>query len=108
MFGLFFHLDLWPAGARLVPVLILGTVGFVAIGTLFAAITAHLKAREVLLPLLLLPLMIPVLLPASRLTELVLAGESLAAEPHWLRLLVVFDLVFLVLGYLTFPFVMED
>jgi len=108
MFGLFFHLDLWPAGVRLVPVLILGTVGFVAIGTLFAAITAHLKAREVLLPLLLLPLVIPVLLPASRLTELALAGESLGAEPHWLRLLLVFDLVFLVLGYLTFPFVMED
>jgi len=108
MFGLFFHLDLWVATAWLVPVLVLGTVGFVAIGTLFAAITAQLKAREVLLPLLLFPLVIPVLLPASRLTELALAGESFAAEPHWLRLLVVFDLVFLVLGYLTFPLVVED
>ncbi len=108
MFGLFFHLDLWSATAWLVPVLLLGTVGFVAVGTLFAAITAQLKTREVLLPLLLFPLMIPVLLSASRLTELALAGESLGAEPHWLRLLLVFDLVFLVLGYLTFPFVMED
>lgn len=108
MFGLFFHLDLWPAAGRLIPVLLLGTVGFVAIGTLFAAITAHVKTREVLLPLLLFPLMVPVLLAASRLTELVLAGESLGAEPHWLRLAVVFDVVFLVLGYLTFPFVMED
>ncbi len=108
MFGLFFHLDLWSATAWLVPVLLLGTVGFVAIGTLFAAITAQLKAREVLLPLLLFPLVIPVLLSASRLTELALAGESFAAEPHWLRLLIVFDLVFLVLGYLTFPLVVED
>jgi len=108
MFGLFFHLDLWAATAWLLPVLLLGTVGFVAIGTLFAAITAQIKAREVLLPLLLFPLVIPVLLPASRLTELALAGESFAAEPHWLRLLLVFDLVFLVLGYLTFPLVVED
>ncbi|MFQ5840168.1 MAG: heme exporter protein CcmB [Candidatus Methylomirabilales bacterium] len=108
MFGLFFHLDLWPAVTRLIPVLGLGTLGFVAIGTLFAAITAHLKAREVLLPLLLFPLVLPVLLAASRLTELALAGEALGAEAHWLRLLVVFDLVFVVLGYLTFPFVMED
>lgn len=108
MFGIFFHLDLWAALGRLVVVLILGTVGFVALGTLFSAITAQLKAREVMLPLLLFPLVIPVLLAASQLTGLALAGEGLGAEPHWLRFLVVFDLVFLVLGYLTFPFVMED
>lgn len=108
MFGLFFHLDMLPVIGPLVPVLLLGTVGFVAIGTLFAAITANLKAREVLLPLLLFPLMVPILVAAGRLTDLVLAGESLRAEPHWLRLLVIFDVVFLVLGYLTFPFVMED
>lgn len=108
MFGLFFHLDMLPVIGPLVPVLLLGTVGFVAIGTLFAAITANLKAREVLLPLLLFPLMVPILLAAGRLTDLGLAGESLGAEPHWFRLLVGFDVVFLVLGYLTFPFVMED
>lgn len=108
MFGLFFHLDMWPVIGPLVPVLLLGTVGFVAIGTLFAAITAHLKAREVLLPLLLFPLMVPILLAATRLTDLGMAGESLWAEPHWLRLLMGFDVVFVVLGYLTFPFIMED
>lgn len=108
MLGVFFHLDLWAATVRLVPVLVLGTVGFVAIGTLFSAITAQLKTREVMLPLLLFPLMVPVLLAASRLTDLALAGEAFAVEPHWLQLLLVFDLVFLVLGYLTFPFVMED
>ena len=108
MFGLFFHLDLWPVIGPLLPILILGTVGFVAIGTLFAAITAQLKAREVLLPLLLFPLMVPILLAASRLTELALIGESLGAEPHWLRLLIIFDVVYVVLGYLTFPFIMED
>jgi heme exporter protein B len=86
----------------------LGTVGFVALGTLFSAITAQLKAREVMLPLLLFPLVVPVLLAAGQLTGLALAGEGLGAEPHWLRFLVVFDLVFLVLGYLTFPFVLED
>jgi heme exporter protein B len=108
MFGLFFHLDLWGAMGRLVPVLILGTVGFVAVGTLFAALAAHVRAREVLLPLLLFPLVVPILLPASRLTELALSGDALMSEPHWLHLLVAFDVVFLVLGYLTFPVIMED
>lgn len=108
MFGLFFHLDMLPVIGSLIPILVLGTVGYVAIGTLFAAITAHLKAREVLLPLLLFPLMVPILLAAGRLTHLALSGESLMAEAHWLRLLIGFDVVFLVLGYLTFPFVMED
>ncbi len=108
MFGLFFHIDVLPVIGPLVPILLLGTLGFVAIGTLFAAITAHLKAREVLLPLLLFPLMVPILLAAGRLTNLALAGESLWAEAHWLRLLIGFDVVFVVLGYLTFPFVMED
>jgi heme exporter protein B len=104
--GLFYNLDLWGAIPRLLAVAAVGTVGFAAVGTLFAAMTAQLRAREVLLPVLLLPLVVPVLLAAVRLTEAALAGEPWASSPWW-RLLLGFDVVFLVAGLLTFEFVLE-
>lgn len=105
--GLLYNLDLWPAVPRLLVVAVSGTVGFAAVGTLFATMTAQLRAREVLLPVLLLPLVVPVLLAAVRLTEAALAGESWATTAPWWRLLLGFDVVFIVAGLLTFEFVLE-
>lgn len=105
--GFFYNLDLWPALPGLALVALAGTVGFAAVGTLFAAMTAQLRAREVLLPVLLLPLAVPLLLASVRLTEAALAGEPWAATAPWWQLLLGFDLVFLVAGLLTFEFVLE-
>ena len=105
--GILYNLDLWPAVPRLLLVALAGTVGFAAVGTLFAAMTAQLRAREVLLPVLLLPLAVPVLLAAVRLTELALAGEPWAAAAPWWQLLLGFDVVFVAAGLLTFEFVLE-
>ncbi len=105
--GFLYNLDLWPAVPRLLGVALFGTVGFAAVGTLFAAMTAHLRAREVLLPVLLLPLLVPVLLAAVRLTEGALAGEEITAAATWWQLLLGFDVVFVVAGLLTFEFVLE-
>ncbi|HZS33397.1 MAG TPA: heme exporter protein CcmB [Methylomirabilota bacterium] len=105
--GVLYNLDLWAAVPDLFLVALAGTVGFAAVGTLFAAMTARLRAREVLLPVLLLPLAVPVLLAAVKLTELALvAGPAGAAGPWW-RLLLGFDVVFVVTGLLTFEFVLE-
>lgn len=105
--GVLYNLDLWGALPRLLLVILAGTVGFAAVGTLFAAMTAQLRAREVLLPVLLLPLAVPVLLAAVRLTEAVLAGEGSPDTGPWWQLLLGFDLVFLTAGLLTFEFVLE-
>lgn len=105
--GIFYNLDLWPAVPRLLLVALAGTVGFAAVGTLFAAMTAQLRAREVLLPVLLLPLAVPVLLASVRLTEAALAGEPWAATAPWWQLLLGFDVVFVAAGLLTFEFVLE-
>jgi heme exporter protein B len=105
--GFFYNLDLWPAVPRLVVVAVFGTLGFAAVGTLFAAMTAQLRAREVLLPVLLLPLAVPVLLASVRLTEWALAGEPWGAALDWWQLLLGFDVVFLVVGFLVFEFVLE-
>ena len=105
--GIFYNLDIWPAVPRLVPVAVAGTIGFAAVGTLFAAMTAQLRAREVLLPVLLLPLAVPVLLASVKLTEAALAGEPWTAAMPWWQLLLGFDVVFVVVGLLTFEFVLE-
>jgi heme exporter protein B len=107
LFALFFNVDVGPALPGLSLVLLLGTVGFAAVGTLFAAMTAHVRARELLFPVLLLPVEIPVLLASVKATEAVLAGEPLAGVAHWLKLLVAADVVYLVAGLLTFDALLE-
>jgi len=108
MFGIFFNLDVWQALPGLALVAALGTVGLAALGTLFAAITAQVRARELLFPVLLLPLVVPLLLGAVKSTETVLLGEPLGSVMHWLKLLAAADVVYLVIGVLTFEFILES
>jgi heme exporter protein B len=107
LFAIFFNVDLAGRLPGLAAVLALGTVGFAAIGTLFAAMTAHVRARELLFPVLLLPVQVPVLLGAVKATEAVMAGEPLASVAHWLKLLGAADVVYLAVGVLTFDAILE-
>jgi heme exporter protein B len=107
LFGIFFNVDLWGALPALGAVLLLATVGLAAVGTLFAAMTVEVRARELLFPLLLLPIQVPVLLGAVKATEAVLQGLALAEVGRWLTLLAAADVVYLVVGLLTFEFVLE-
>ncbi len=107
LFGIFFNVDLAPHLAPLALVIGLGTVGFAAVGTLFAAMTAQVRARELLFPVLLLPVLVPVLLAGVKATEAVLGGETLGAVAHWLRLLAAADVIYLTVGVLTFDAVLE-
>ena len=107
LFALFFGLDFTAALPALVLVLALGTLGLAAVGTLYGALTAQLRARELLFPVLLLPAVVPVLLGAVTATQSVLAGQPLAEAMPWLTLLAAADVVYLVVGMLTFEFVLE-
>jgi heme exporter protein B len=107
LFGLFFDVDLGRAAAGLAVILPLGTLGLAAVGTLFAAVTAQVRARELLFPVLLLPVQVPVLLATVSATQVALAGQPLGDAAPWLRLLAGADLVYLVIGILTFEFVLE-
>jgi len=86
----------------------LGTVGYAAVGTLLAAIAVNTRAREVMLPVLLLPLAIPALIAAVQATGGLLEGGTLAEVGGWVRLLVVYDLVILAASMLTFGYVVEE
>ena len=81
--------------------------GLAAVGTLFAAMTAHLRARELLFPVLFLPMEVPVLLGTVQATEALFLGEPLSAVSHWLKLLLAADLIYLTAGILTFDFILE-
>ena len=96
--------DLLP----LAGIMVLGTIGFAGVGTLFSAMVIHTRAREVLLPVLLFPVVIPVMLSAVRLTAAVLDGLPLAEMQNWLSLLIAFDAIFFALSFTLFDFVMEE
>jgi heme exporter protein B len=90
----------------LLPVVVLGTVGIASVGTLFSAMAAATRARELLLPLLIFPLIVPVVIAAVRLTQdLMLPALN---EPPWLGLIVAFDVIFLSVSLLTFQYVIEE
>lgn len=80
----------------------LGLLGFSALATLFAAISVRLRARELLLPLLVLPLLVPVVICAVEASRIVLAGGGAAAAGVWLRVLATFDVIVTVAGWMLF------
>ncbi len=107
LFVVFFNLDVSGALPGLTVVMGLGTIGLASVGTLFAAMTASVRARELLFPVLLLPVQVPILLATVKATETVLLGQPLASVSEWLGLLVAADVMFVTVGLLTFDFILE-
>jgi heme exporter protein B len=87
---------------------VLGTIGLAATGTLYGALSAGLRVKETLLPFLLLPIAAPVLLAGTRVWQAGLAGGVPADGSQWLRLLVVFDAVYVALGVVVFGPIQES
>ena len=108
LFWILFNLSGWNLLPLLFLVTLLGTVGFCVLGTITAAITLRARARELLLPLVLFPLMIPVILATIRCMETVLKTGSFGDATPWLRLLLGFDVIFLTIGVLIFDWVIES
>ena len=87
--------------------LLLGNVGLAAVGTLFSAMAAHTRAREILLPVLIFPIIVPLVIAVVQATSLAL-GSELARDRPWLGLLVAFDAIYLSLGIAVFEYVLEE
>lgn len=92
----------------LLPVILLGTVGFSSVGTLVSAMAVHTRAREVMLPILLFPIVMPALIAAVKLTAGILDDQPWSEMGNWLQLLVGFDVIFLVVSYLAFEYVVQE
>ncbi|HEX9016753.1 MAG TPA: heme exporter protein CcmB [Chloroflexota bacterium] len=106
IFSAFFNLSVFDP--RLLLIVVLGTFGFAGVGTLFAAVAVHTKTREVMLPVLLLPVAVPVLVAAVKATGEVIAKVPPTAPGPWMGVLVGFDVIFLTVAFLTFEYVFQE
>jgi heme exporter protein B len=97
----------WPR-ADLLLVLLLGTLGLASVGTLLSALAVHTRAREVMLPILLLPAAVPIMLAAVRATGLIFSLAPFDEVRPWLDLLLVYDVVMLAVATMTFDYVVEE
>jgi heme exporter protein B len=104
VFAALFNVPLLVGG--LIPIVLLGTIGIAIVGTLFSAMAAATQARELLLPILVFPLIVPIVISAVRASESLLAPS--VNEPPWLSLMIAFDIIFLSISMLTFQYVIEE
>jgi heme exporter protein B len=106
VFLVLFNQSLWMP--RLGLVIVLATVGFAAVGTLFSALAANTKARDIMLPILFLPMIVPVIIAAVEATGIVLDGGTWSDMATWLWIILAFDVIFLAVSTLVFEFVLEE
>ncbi len=98
LFGVFYGVGWGDSFPALLLVFVLGTWGFTAVGTIFSAVTANNRLRELMLPLLVFPICLPAMMACVELTTLLLTGEPLGDSLAWMRLLIGFDVIFTLLG----------
>ena len=108
MFVLFFNLRFTPGLLQLVPVIFFGSLGFVSVGTLFSAMALNTRLRDVLLPILVFPIVIPLLVSAVKLSSSVFSGGSVLDETPSLKLLIAFDIIFIAACSVVFEYVIEE
>ena len=89
-------------------VILLGAIGFAGVGTLLSAMAVHTQARDVMLPIILLPVTIPLVLAAVRASRMVIDGRAMDEFLPWAGILIAFDLVMVTVSYLSFGFIVED
>jgi len=105
IFAFLFNLVL---SLQLVVITVLATVGFVTVGTLFSALAVNTRAREMVLPILFLPIVAPIIICAVKASGLALSGEPWGSLSPWLQIIGAFDAIFLVVSFLVFAFVIEE
>lgn len=106
--SLFYGLPLGGIALPLAGVALLAAIGLVAVGTLFSAMAANTRLSELLLPMLSLPFFVPIVIPAAQATAKLLSGRPAIDALPWLKLLVAFDIVFVVACMLAYPFTLEE
>jgi len=107
-FAIFFNYKITPVLPQLILVIFLATVGFASVGTLFSAMSVNTRARDVMLPVIMFPVVVPVLIAAVKSTGKILASRPVAEYASWMKILLAFDVVFIVASVLTFEYVLEE
>jgi len=104
----FYNLPLGDVAGPLIAIAILAAIGLVAVGTLFSAMAVNTRLAELLLPMLALPFFVPIVTAAAQATARLLSGRPMVEASAWIKLLIAFDIVFVVACTLAYPFTIED
>jgi heme exporter protein B len=107
VFAVFYDVSLWPVIGPLAIVILLGTWGLTVVGTAFGALTANVRLREIMLPMLLYPVMIPALVASMEITaSLIDGGVVTPVDGNWFRYLIGFDVIYTALAVTLIDFVL--
>jgi len=106
LYSILYNINLFQGG--FLGVVFLGSLGYVSVGTLLATMTIQTRTRDVLLPILLFPLAIPVIIAAVKASMGYLQGLEAESIRPWLNLLLVYDTVFIAIAFMVFDFVVEE
>jgi heme exporter protein B len=106
VYGVLYDTNLFDPGLLLV--ILLGSVGYVAVGTLLSSMAIQTRTRDVLLPILLFPVILPVLLAAVKASGGFLQGQPMNTILPWLNILIVYDVVFIAVAFMVFDFIVEE
>jgi heme exporter protein B len=106
VYSFLYNVNLFKPGLLLV--LLLGSVGYIVVGTLLAAMAVQSRTRDMLLPILLFPVVIPVLIAAVKASGGFLTGDAAINIRPWLNLLIVYDLIFTAIAFMVFDYVVEE
>jgi heme exporter protein B len=106
VYSILYNVNLFDLG--LIGVTLLGSVGYVAVGTLLSSMAVQTRTRDVLLPILLFPVVLPVFIASVKASAAFLAGAPWEEITPWLNLLAVFDVIFTAVAFMVFDYVVEE
>jgi heme exporter protein B len=108
LFMVFFNVDVLSHLGALLIVIFIGTLGFSALGTLLSSLSSNLKTREIMLPILLYPLMVPIVIGVVRMTGQILEGVPLSDMMNWVGLTLCFDVIYIGVSIMTIDHILEE
>lgn len=108
LFILLFNINIKGSLLDLLLVFVLGGIGFSSLGTLFSTMAINTRLRDIILPVILFPLLLPVLVNAIRATSVILAGGAFSEVLNFLKILISFDIIFLAASSLVYEYVVEE
>jgi heme exporter protein B len=106
VFSLLYNINLFEP--RLLAVILLGSLGYAAVGTLLASMSVQARTRDVLLPILLFPIVLPIIVAAVKASNNILLGFEMAEIWPWLNILIAYDVIFIAVAFMVFDYVVEE
>jgi heme exporter protein B len=106
VFSLLYNINLFEP--RLLAVILLGSLGYAAVGTLLASMSVQARTRDVLLPILLFPIVLPIIVAAVKASNNILLGFEMAEICPWLNILIAYDVIFIAVAFMVFDYVVEE